>query len=317
MKKTINKIIKITDRIPKNKVFLVCLLLILFLIGSSYGRYVFQGLRNFYLQTKKFYFNSDKLTESGAIYRVENWSGVGSYAITFNMNSYANNKLVSDDNIDYTIEYSCSEEITCNIVNSSTSRQIPAITNTDSFTIVMSVPNNTVFNRGDAVTLNVKATTTSPYAKELSGSFTLVVGHYGLSHEIEDSANSPYLNVRITNTLDYYTVNENITGHSAGNQISIEDYLALSNSDKEKCSSSIITLTYNPQEVLLDMTSDAYQEAVNMTTQVINGYNYVNSVSFKIDALSSKMIRFYKLDTTQNYTYPIINNNSIIQVSYS
>ena len=65
------------------------------------------------------------------------------------------------------------------------------------------------------------------------------------------------------------------------------------------------------------MTSDAYQEAVNMTTQVINGYNYVNSVSFKIDALSSKMIKFYKLDTTQNYTYPIINNNSIIQVSYS
>ena len=65
------------------------------------------------------------------------------------------------------------------------------------------------------------------------------------------------------------------------------------------------------------MTSEAYQEAVNITTQVINGYNYVNSISFKIDALSSKMIKFYKIDTTQNYTYPIVNNSSIIGVSYS
>ena len=312
-----NKKIKITDSIPKNRIFLVCLLLILFLIGSSFGRYVYQGLRNFYLQTKKFYFNSDKLTESGAIFRIENWSGVGSYSVTFNMNSFDNNMLVSDDNIDYTIEYSCSEEITCNLVDSNTTRQIPSSTNTDAFTIIMSVPTNTVFNRGDSVTLNVKTTSTSPYAKELTGRFTLVVGHYGLSHEIEDSANSPYLNVRITNTLDYYTVNQNITGHNAGTQISIEDYLALSNTDKEKCSSSIITLTYNPQVVLLDMTSEAYQEAVNMTTQVINGYNYVNSISFKIDALSSKMIKFYKIDTTQNYTYPIVNNSSIIGVSYS
>ena len=312
-----NKKIKITDSIPKNRIFLVCLLLILFLIGSSFGRYVYQGLINFYLQTKRFYFNSDKLTESGAIFRIENWSGVGSYSVTFNMNSFDNNMLVSDDNIDYTIEYSCSEEITCNLVDSNTTRQIPSSTNTDTFTIIMSVPTNTVFNRGDSVTLNVKTTSTSPYAKELTGRFTLVVGHYGLSHEIEDSANSPYLNVRITNTLDYYTVNQNITGHNAGTQISIEDYLALSNTDKEKCSSSIITLTYNPQVVLLDMTSEAYQEAVNITTQVINGYNYVNSISFKIDALSSKMIKFYKIDTTQNYTYPIVNNSSIIGVSYS
>ena len=65
------------------------------------------------------------------------------------------------------------------------------------------------------------------------------------------------------------------------------------------------------------MTSEAYQEAVAMQTEVINGYNYVNSISFKIDALSSKMIKFYKLDTTQNYTFPIINNSSIIGVSYS
>ena len=311
-----NNKIKITDIIPRNRILLVCLLLILFLIGSSFGRYVYQGLRNFYLQTKRFYFNSDKLTENGAIYRVENWSGVGSYSITFNMNSFANNKLVSDDNINYDIEFSCSEEVTCEVVDNKTSSQIPSTTNTDSFIIIINVPTNVVFERGDTVTLNVKATSTSPYTKELTGTFTLVVGHYGLSYEIEDSANSPYLNIRITNTLDYYTVNDSIPGHNAGTQISMEDYLNLSPENQAKCSSSIITLRYNPNTILLDMTSDAYQEAVDTDTQVINNYDYVNKISFKIDALSSKTVKFYKLDTTNNYTYPIVNQNSIIQVTY-
>ena len=317
MKLKINNLIKITDKIPKNRVFLVCLLLILLLIGSSFGNYVYQGLRNFYLQTKKFYFNSDKLSENGAIYRIENWSGVGSYTVTFNMNSYANNKLVSDDDINYTIEYECSQVVTCSIDGNKTSSQIPATTNTDSFEITIAVPTNTILKKGDKISLNVKATSTSPYQKELSAQFTLVVGHYGLSYEIEDSKNSPYLNIRITNTLDYYTVNESITGYPSGTQLSIEDYLKLSETDKSKCSSAIITLNFDPTKILLDMTSDAYQDSVNRITQVIDGYDYINTVSFKIDALSSKTVKFYKNDTTKNYTYPIVNDNSIIQVNYS
>ena len=312
-----NKKIKITDIIPKHRIFLVCLLLILFLIGSSFGRYVYKGLRNAYLQTKRFYFNSDKLTENGSVYRVENWSGVGSYSITFNMNSYKNSKLVSDDNIDYEVDFECSTQVTCAVEDNKTASQIPANTNTDSFIITITVPTNVVFNRGDTVTLSVTATSTAPYEKELSGTFTLVVGHYGLSYEIEDSVNSPYLNIRITNTLDYYKVNEAFTGHALNSQISMEQYLALDPTDQAKCSSSIITLTFNPNQILLDMTSDAYQEAINTVTQVINGYNYVNSISFKIDALSSKTVKFYKNDTTQNYTFPVANQSSIIQVSYS
>ena len=317
MKKIIEKFILITDKLPKRKIIIASLLLILFLVGSSFGRYVYQGLRNFYLQTKKFYFNSDKLEENRAIYRIENWSGVGSYSVTFNMNSYDNSKQVSDDNIEYNIEYECSSTVVCSSLNNKTSGTIPSTTNTDSFTIIITVPTEQVFSKNDMVTLNVKATSTSPYRRELSATFTLVVGHYGLSYEIEDSPNSPYLNIRITNTLDYYTVNEAITGHAAGSQISLEEYLQLSDADKNKCSSSIITLTFDPATILLDMTSDIYLSKVSSITEVINGYNYINTISFKIDALSSKTVKFYKNDTSQNYTYPIINQNSVIQVSYS
>ena len=317
MKSIIDNFIKITDKLPKRKIILGSLLLILFIIGASLGRYVYKGIRDFYLQTKKFYFNSDKMTEQGTTYRIENWSGVGSYSVTFNMNSSANNNLSSDDDISYDIEYECSSEVTCSIENNKTSGTISASTNTDTFTIVLTVPTNTVLETGDRVTIEVEATSTSPYRKSLSATFTLVVGHYGLSYEIEDSVGSPYLNIRITNTLDYYTVNENITGHNAGTQLSIEEYQNLSNADKAKCSSAIITLDYNPRNILLDMTSEAYLNSTYSETEVINNYNYVNLFSFKIDALSSKTIKFYKIDTTRNYTYPIINQNSIINVSYS
>lgn len=317
MKSIIDNFIKITDKFPKKKIILGSLLLILFIIGASLGRYVYKGIRDFYLQTKKFYFNSDKMTEEGSIYRIENWSGVGSYSVTFNMNSSANNNLSSDDDIDYEIEYECSSEVTCSIENNKTSGTISSSTNTDDFTIVLTVPTNVILETGDRVTIEVEATSTSPYRKTLSSTFTLVVGHYGLSYEIEDSVGSPYLNIRITNTLDYYTVNENITGHNAGTQLSIEEYQNLSASDKAKCSSAIITLDYDPQDILLDMTSEAYLTSIHSETEVINNYNYVNLFSFKIDALSSKTIKFYKIDTTQNYTYPITNQSSIIGVSYS
>lgn len=317
MKSIIDNFIKITDKLPKRKIILGSLLLILFIIGASLGRYVYKGIRDFYLQTKKFYFNSDKMTEQGSIYRIENWSGVGDYSVTFNMNSSANNNLSSDDDITYEIEYECSSEVTCSIENNKTAGTISSSTNTDEFTVVLTVPTNTVLETGDRVTIEVEATSTSPYRKTLSSTFTLVVGHYGLSYEIEDSVGSPYLNIRFTNTLDYYTVNENITGHNAGTQLSIEQYQNLSPSDQSKCSSAIITLTFDPADILLDMTSEDYINSINSVTEVINGYNYVNSFSFKIDALSSKIIKFYKIDTTDNYTYPITNQNSIINVSYS
>lgn len=38
---------------------------------------MYDGLQNFYFQTKKFYFNSDKLKDKTATYSLDNWSGAG------------------------------------------------------------------------------------------------------------------------------------------------------------------------------------------------------------------------------------------------
>lgn len=305
------------DKIDKKKIIIISLLLLLFLGGVSFGRYAYKEIRDFYLATKKFYFNSDKLTEKGANYRIENWSGVGTYSVTINMNSFDNNNLFSEENINYDIEYDCSEGVTCSSLENKTSGVISTSQHTDSFTIVITVPTDTVFETGDMVVLNIKATSTSPYEKELKGRFTLVVGQYGLSYEIEDSANSPYLNIRITNTLDYYRVLEAFDSYNVGTQIDIETYLSLSADKKAKCASAIINLSFNPNIIILDMTSEDYQKAISTGQEIINNHNYINRMSFKIDALSSETVKFYKVDTSQNYTYPIVNNNSIITVSYS
>ena len=104
---------------------------------------------------------------------------------------------------------------------------------------------------------------------------------------------------------------------SVGNQIDEATYNALSATNKSKCASSIVTLTFDPTKVLLDMTSEVYYEATSVSRTTVNGHQYISSISFKIDAMSSKLIKFYKVNAALNYTYPNNNNQSIITVTYS
>ena len=112
--------------------------------------------------------------------------------------------------------------------------------------------------------------------------------------------------------LDYYLVDEAFDTHQVGDKINVDTYLTLTDDQKNKCTSALITLTFDPTIVALDMTSPAYLKKTNETLTTINNYQYVNSITFKIDAISSEVVKFYKVDTSQNYTYPITNPTSII-----
>ena len=85
--------------------------------------------------------------------------------------------------------------------------------------------------------------------------------------------------------------------------------------NKNKCYSGEVKIDFNPQEVLLDMTSEAYTTAKNIETTEANGETYINSLTINIDAISSVDIRFYKVDVNKDYTYPNNNNDSIIKVT--
>jgi len=295
-----NKHLKDINTKQKIIICLITFLIVLFTCGIVFSRYAYTGLKNMYFNSKGFYFNSDKLTETTSTYQLDNWSGVDSYTIIVNMNSRKNNLIAANMNILYTINYTCPSTVICQATQASGT--IPSSTNVDDFTIV--VTPNANFDDGDSVTVYVETSSTSPYEKTLSANFTLNVGQMGLSYEVTDDINHPYLEIRITNTLDYYTVLTVFGNYNVNDRIDITTYRGLTSAQQANCASATITLAFNPADVLLDMTSASYLKKESQTTTTINNYQYINSFTFKIEAISSEIVKFYKTTPANNYTYP-------------
>ncbi|MCL2859299.1 MAG: hypothetical protein FWF46_01745 [Oscillospiraceae bacterium] len=259
----------------KKKIILVCVLVIALSFASVFARYVLDKYNDFFSKSKEFYFSSDKLSTNMPTYKIEDWeSGINMYTINVNMSSWANELLHTPYNINYSISLSnVSDEILCSL--SKTSGTIDSSIGTDDFTIT--VRPNTPLNVGDVVSFQVTATSTDPYQKTLGAKFYLTISSQKVSYQITDSANSPYLELEISNTL------------SVNAQVS---------------------LSFDPNTVLLDMTNDTYLNATNATNTVIGTYNYVNGFTFNLKSMTSTKIRFYKVDSSKNYT-----NTSIIGIS--
>lgn len=291
---------KKSTKMKKNKIIFLMIMLVIFIfITTVFGRYITSSIHDFFLRSKEFYFYSDKLKEEGANYQVENWSGVDSYEIVINMNSRSNNLNVTSYDIDYDISYEYSDNIKCDI--SKTRGTIYASTNSDSFNIMLTP--NTKLDTGDTVWVEITATSKGPYKKTLIGKFTLVVGKENLSYTIDDIANRQYLELKITNTLSYYTVEQSFDSHKVGDRLTIDEYLSLSEENKRKCYSARVNINFNPENVLIDITNGTYKDGTNVQTTKIDGYTYVDSFSLSIDAITSVNIRFYKTDVTKDYTY--------------
>lgn len=292
----------------KKKILLIILLIITFMPAvSTIARYVAKMTFNFIMEANNFYFSSDKLTVDNQIYQVNNWSGLDTFNIQFELNNKKNNLVFASTNISYEIQVNCSNDVICSI--NSNSGVIEVGENQDDFNI--SVTPTRAFAADEEVNVEITATSTSPYRKTLSGSFTIKVGRSGLSYQIDDKHNQPYLNMVITNARTGYRVDQAFGSYSVGQELSSSTYLELSDSDKAKCSSAIITLTFNPNVVVIDTTTNVINNSTLGYTRV-GGINYISSLTFKVDSSSSTELRFYKKDVSQNYTYPYDNETSVI-----
>ena len=313
MQKKIGNFISKNIKYKKNQIIiatLIALSLLSFMI--IFGRYLTSNVSNFFVRSKEFYFFSDKLSEDNSNYQVDNWSGVDDYTITINMNSRLNNIESATYDIGYDISYTCSDNAICQL--SKTQGIIKADTNSDFFNLTITP--NTQLKDGDKVVVDVVVNSTAPYKKTLKGRFTFVVGKEELTYQITDKSQDPYMLLSITNTLTYYTIKEAFDSFHVGDRIDIDTYLSLSEDKKAKCYSAEVKIEFNPREVLFDVTNSAYSDATNVTTTNIDGKTYINGFTIKIDAISSREIRFYKADVNKDYTYPNSNNDkSIITVS--
>lgn len=295
----------------KQRIILLIIVCVLITFVAIFGRYVTNKINDFFVRSKEFYFYSDKLSEETAVFEIDNWSGVDDYVITINMNSRENNLKTTSYDISYNITYTCSDNAICQL--SKTEGIIYATTNNDIFNLTITPTRQ--LETGDKVIVEIEANSTSKYKKTLKGKFTLVVGKENLSYQITDSKQSPYMELRITNTLSYYIVNQAFDNYTVGQKIDSDTYIGLTQDNKNKCYSAMVTINFDPREILMDITNEEYQKAINIGNTQIDGKEYINSITISIDAISSVNLRFYKKDVSKDYTYPNSNNYCIVTLS--
>ena len=303
---------KIRQKYTKKQIILILVIIAcLTSLVVIFGRYVTNSINNFFLRSEKFYFESDQLSEEGTTYQVDSWDGVSDYTIVINLNTIKNNLEYIDYDLKYKLNYTVTDNAICQL--SKQEGIIYSSTNSDTFTIM--VTPNIGLKNGDKVTVEVEAIADAEYQKTLKGTFTLVVGQEDTTYEIEDSKESPYMELNITNTQSYYLIDTPFGSYSIGDRIDVDTYINLPDTDKQKCHSAIVEMSFDPNEIVLDLTNNEYLNAENISTTTINGYTYINYLTIRVDALSSTSLRFYKNDISKDYTYPNISDDSVVEVS--
>lgn len=278
-KKNTRKVIKINPI-----VLLIILAIVIFLTPKfvSTAKYIYNAIHEHYLSSKDFYFSSDKLSINHTEYEItNNWSGAEPYIITVNMSSKENDMAYTEADINYNISYTCSDNVQCTL-NKTTSTIVGRGNNgvnEDYFTVTISPSGNTALAEGEQAWVDITASSTSPYTQTITGKLILEVGSADISYEIIDKANQQYLTVNITNS------------QSVG---------------------ANVTLSYDPNVVLLDMTSRFRLNSAGNTNSQLNGYNYFNSITSYVESLSTTTVKFYKEDSTQDYSY--VNGSSATPV---
>lgn len=288
-------------------------LVFVLLISVSFGKYIYNVIDSYILETRGMYFNSSILGVNTNEYRINNWDGVNAYNFTIDLNNRKNSLKKSDSDIEYEIKVTCSETVLCSL--SKTSDILYKDSDTDSYQITLSP--QTTFKAGDKVEIYTEVISSYPYKKTLSAKYTLAVETSKFSYNIEDASKNNYMILNLTNSVTYYEVETAFGSYKVGDYVSLEDYALLSDTDRAKCFSAVVTVNFNPADIQLDMTTNSYLHRLNNSqkTVAISGYNYVYEYQFKVSATSSEKILFYKSDRTQNYAYPNNNNTSAVNVS--
>lgn len=275
-------------KINKLKVGISIFLIVLLLTVAVFGRYIYNSAREAYFTSKQFFFSSDILTADGANYQYDNWGGVDVYPIQIELYSYKNKLSRVDYDLNYTVTCeSLSDKISCSINTESGGTTATGVIHAT----IDGAPNNTSrvtilvkplaeLTKGEIVKLKVSAKTEVPFEKEISCEFSLKIRTDSKSsYYIEDITNRDYALLNLVNG------NDTSTG---------------------------VTLTFDPSKVRLDLNNEIYQDYESIET---DGNGYVKKIVFNMTAESTKNVKFYKVDKSQNYSYPGVSDTSIITVT--
>ena len=299
-------------RVKKYLIVLIILVAPIFLYGTfTFAKYVTEKFFSYYTNSKNFYFTSNILKEDNPLYQINNWVGIGQFTINFDLLSSKNEYVYTDYDITYEASVTCPNDVICDL--DKPNGTIYATTHSD--TLQITVAPQRLYTENEKITIQIRAKTTSPYVKEIFAKYEYVVGKTGVTYEIEDNANSPYLLLKITNAINYCTVRQAFGDYNVNDAIDVDTYMQLSPTDKPKCVSKYAQMGFDPNMIILDTTSEVIKKATTQTSYV-NGKNYVNYMYFPLDPLSSVAIKFYKINPAVNYTYPGVYSWSIIWINF-
>lgn len=276
-------------KLNKFKITIIVILIVLAFAISVFGRYIYNNIRESYFTARQFYFSSDILTVSRAEYQYDNWGGLDVYPIEIELYSYNNQVSKLDYDLDYTVTCSTSDtdKIRCAVnsydedATTTATGTIYATTNTSKVTVF--VTPLTEMRENETVKVLVSASTEVPYQKTISCEFTLKIQNQsGVNYSIEDVANQDYAVLKLVNTSDIATQ---------------------------------VTLEFDPSVLRLDMNDEIYLNNTDLAVSTIDGNQYVKKVVFSLNGQNSKNVKFYKVDKTQNYSYPGVQTTSPIDVT--
>lgn len=260
------------------KIIICIIVLIMLMTLPTFARYVYYNARDLYLKSQNFNFSSNLLTTMGKTYKYANWSGVDNYEIDLQLYSYENElSLFTYEGSGLVYNISCAVEDTTKAtahVGSISGTEtgtgyIPNTTNIKDIKVYLKPTES--LQVGDTVKVTITANTTTPYQKQIQATFNVKVTGQNITYSIEDEEASIYATLKLVNT---------------------------------KSEQNQITLSYDPSKVVMDVTHEYYENRISQTFTNIGGVEYVNSVTFNMEAADVKHIRFYKKDMNANYTYP-------------
>ena len=289
-------------------------ILLVLALSISYGvytfsKYIIEEFHSYYSNSKHFYFTSNILTKNNDLYQVNNWLGMGSFTISYDLFSKQNDLVFTDYDIPYETSFVCPSDVICSI--DKPTGTIYEASHSD--TVTLSVSPTRVYEEGETMVIELRAKSTSPYVSELKARFEYIVGKQGVTYEIEDRANQAYMLLKVTNAISYCTVTEAFSTYQVGDIIERSVFNTLTAEQKKKCLSQKISLNFDPHLLLLDTTGSIMNEA-NYQITTVDNYEYINHLEFYIDPMSTTAIKFYKQIPANNYTYPITNSSSIVSV---
>ena len=287
-------------KLNKLKVGIVIFIVLLILSISVFGRYIYNAAIEGYFLARNFYFSSDILTVGGEnqVYTYDNWGGVGKFEdIIFDLYSYNNELSKLNYDLGYTVTCypvtsdGSDEKIKCSVAGTNGAATgngtIFATTNTSRVGIIVEPLEGTVVEEGDTVSLIVSASTSEPYQKTISRKISLYINlPEGNSYSIEDVPGRDYAVLKLLNRMQ------------SGTQVALE---------------------FDPNIVRLDLNDEVYTDTLNrieVGTTTISGNTYINKIVFGIEAESAKNVKFYKVDKSEDYSYPGVGATSVITVNY-